>query len=204
MNEKKWQVLLDELQQEFCQANLNHTEELAKMFVEHAPPSKFPRVLDIGVGEGCSEIDVLEARGYSVHGISIIPWMDESTRITIMDMHDQKFPLGSFDAAFSTQVFEHSYSPWLLLMETWVTIRKEGRLFISLPYYGTHVSVHHPSDLPFVEWAYAIEQVGFDILYNEDKSILREKCTIIVAEKGKPPTMKMRKALGELEKLRIS
>lgn len=202
MNEKKWQVLLDELQQEFCQANLDHAEELAKMFVEHIPPSEFPRVLDIGVGEGCSEIDVLEAKGYSVQGISIVPWMDESTRITIMDMHDQKFPPGSFDAAFSTQVFEHSYSPWLLLMETWVTLRNGGRLFVSLPRYGTHLSVHHPSDLPFGEWAYAMEQVGFNILHSENIEILKEKCTVIVAEKGKPPTKKMRKALMELEKLR--
>lgn len=204
MIKKKWQVLLDELQQEFCSANLDHAEELAKMFIEYAPPSEFPRILDIGVGEGCSEIDVFEAKGYSVHGISIIPWMNESTRITIMDMHDQKFPPGSFDAAFSTQVFEHSYSPWLLLMETWITLKKGGCLFVSLPYYGTHVSVHHPSDLPFVEWAYAMEQVGFYILHNEDRTIFGERCTIIIAEKSKPPTRKMKKALGELEKLRTN
>jgi 2-polyprenyl-3-methyl-5-hydroxy-6-metoxy-1,4-benzoquinol methylase len=202
MNPDKWDVLLKSVQQAFTRENLDFAAEYVKMLKAFAPPAEHRRLLDIGVGEGPKEVEMLEAAGYSVTGITVQPWMLIGSPVKLMDMHDQEFRPDSFDAAYSTQVFEHSYAPWLLAMETWVTLRPSGKLFLSLPLPGQHVSVHHPSQLGKEEWKYLLEQAGFRIHSSRTEYIISEPVIIVLAEKSEPPDPHVKAALDGLRRIR--
>lgn len=202
MNPDKWKVLLESVQQAFTRENLDFAAEYVRMLKAFAPPGTFPRLLDIGMGEGPKEVAMLETAGYSVTGITVQPWMLVGSAVKLMDMHDQEFRPESFDVAYSAQVFEHSYSPWLLAMETWVTLRPAGRLFLSLPPPGQHVSVHHPSQFGAEEWGYLLGQAGFRVLSSESVFIISEPVLIVTAEKSEPPDPHVKAALDGLTRIR--
>lgn len=202
MNPGKWDVLIKSVQQAFTRENLDFAAEYVRMLKTFAPPGGFPILLDIGMGEGPKEVAMLEKEGYYVTGITVQPWMLVRDGVFEMDMHDQRFVPGSYDAAYSTQVFEHSYAPWLLAMETWVTLRTSGRLFLSLPLPGQHVSVHHPSQFDPESWKYVLEQAGFRVLSSKIEFIISEPVIIVMAEKSEPPDPHVKAALDGLTRIR--
>jgi len=201
LNIDKWNILLDTLQQEFVRENIDFVDGYIKLLKKVAPPSEFPRLLDIGVGEGPKEVARLRSEGYRVTGITIQPWM-LATDILLMDMHDQTFAPESFDVAYATQVFEHSYAPWLALMETWVTLKSKGILFISVPPAGDWPSVHHPSQFDVEAWRYMFNQTGFSVVLAGGAELGNETCVIIAGEKSEPPDPHVFDALKRLRGMR--
>jgi len=144
---------------------------MLKYVVPYAPPNDFPRVLDLGCGPG-TELKVLRDLGYTPTGITFgaknIEFCITNYGITphYGDMHDLPFPPDSFDVALCRQVFEHSFSPWLLALEVWTVLRPKGKWIIDLPSPRNKAmwAMWHPSLFYPNQMEYLFEQCGFKMV----------------------------------------
>lgn len=113
-------------------------------FTSNAPVSEYPKILDIGAGDG-GETYVLKNRGYNVTGITIgednVTKAKEQYNIDLIntDMNCLNFPINSFDGIMMIQAFEHFLSPFIACIEMWRVLRVGGLCYIDVP---------SPSDLP--------------------------------------------------------
>ncbi len=73
------------------------------------------KALVVGAGVGNGERKELEARGYVVTQVDLIP---QNEAIIRGDMHDLPFQTGFFDVVIYNQVFEHSICPLMALFES--------------------------------------------------------------------------------------
>lgn len=176
MNINKWDALNRTVQDSPSGIDGNTDEEGIKAFVQrfitpYGPPHQYPNILDIGCGPG-TELKVLKELGYNPTGITYgAPNIDYSTRTYGItphygDMHDLPFPPNSFDLALARQVFEHSFAPWLLMLEVWVVLRPGGRFIVDLPsprnhamWAMWHCNLQYP---PQIE--YMFQKCGFKIV----------------------------------------
>lgn len=141
------------------------------------PPTEYPRMLIIGAGIG-AEVQVAKERGYDAVGIGLLNKAqlnyaeEKGVDLRIMDMHDLRFPNGSFDIVWSNMSFEHGVHPWLMCAEVWAVLRERGRWWMNLPtWQGSdkdgpghqHFMVLHPwSMVPM------LKRSGFRIVQTED------------------------------------
>jgi len=113
-------------------------------FTSNAPVSEYPKILDIGAGDG-GETYILKNRGYDVIGITIgqdnVTKAKEQYNIDLIntDMNCLNFPINSFDGIMMIQAFEHFLSPFIACIEMWRVLRVGGLCYIDVP---------SPSDLP--------------------------------------------------------
>lgn len=113
-------------------------------FTSNIPVSEYPKVLDIGAGDG-GETYVLKERGYDITGITIgednVTKAKEQYNIDLIntDMNCLNFPINSFDGIMMIQAFEHFLSPFIACIEMWRVLRVGGLCYIDVP---------SPSDLP--------------------------------------------------------
>lgn len=143
-----------------------------KTFAEYAPPDRYPRILNIGAGCG-AETDVLREHGYIVTGITFgrdnIEYAREKYGIELleMDMHNLRFPDGSFDGIFMVQTFEHAFAPWLFIIEMRRVLRDGGVVFSDQPDPDDdamlrtiwHTSVLYPNQTKALFWKAGFEEV---------------------------------------------
>jgi len=107
-------------------------------FKKYCPSEKYNFVLDVGAGDGLETL-LLKHAGYNVLGITFgvenIKKGKEAHGVELleMDMHDLAFAPELFDAVFSVQTFEHTFSPWLHILELRRVLRDGGRVFIDVP-----------------------------------------------------------------------
>ena len=185
MRTEKWQMYLGTLQghPSICQSS--HTVESMNFITNYIPPEDFPRMLDIGCGEGL-EADVLRKLGYDVVGLTqgkvnveYAQKYHPDVKILEMDMHDLKFPSESFDAAYLNHVFEHSFAPFFLLVELYCVLKDGGRVWIATPHFkekddptvgeSNLISHHHPNMLSHNLFCQFFEKTGFKVLQDEFK-----------------------------------
>jgi len=141
-------------------------------FKQYAPPEEYPRILDIGAGCG-AETWVLMNAGYDVVGITFgednIKYAKERYGIELieMDMHNLLFPDSSFDGAFLIQTFEHTFAPWLFIIEMRRVLRNYGKVFLDVPdpddeemlYTIWHTSVLYPNQIKALFWKAGFKEV---------------------------------------------
>ena len=130
------------------------------LFESHLPFYDYKSILDIGAGTGM-ETNMLTKRNYDPIGITYgkdnIKIAKTKYNITLleMDMHMLDFPQDFFDGILSIQTFEHSFSPWLHILEMRRVLRDGGRIFLDVPaaadYYMQetiwHTSVLYPDQI---------------------------------------------------------
>ena len=151
--------------------------------VDKIPPDKYNKILDIGVANGL-ETKILKDFGYSPVGIirggANIDWaLKNFPGITFIDcdMHDLPFIEDSFDAIYCNQVFEHTFSPFIFLLECWCVLREGGLFYMSIPnfeekhtkndpstIYSSWISHHHPSLFPDNVNVQMFDKTGFELL----------------------------------------
>lgn len=180
----KWDALVKTVQDAQTGIDGNTDEMGVRAFIErfvvpYAPPQMYPRILDLGCGPG-TELKVLKDMGYQPTGITFgAPNIEYCTKNYGVkpdygDIHDLPYKPDTFDAALCRQVFEHSFSPWLLALEVWTVLRPGGRWIIDLPSPRNKAmwAMWHPT-----------------LLYPNQMEFLFEKCgfKIVLADTGKVP-----------------
>jgi len=202
----KYQVLIDTIQQFSGEQHPKLTNKYIKTFQTYLPVDKYPKILDIGVGEGPQEVEQLRASGYDVCSINVQRWrVEDDSKSIVGDMNDQRFAPGSFDGAYSTQVMEHGYIPWLGLMETWITLRPEGRIYFNVPHCNTHETVMHPTMFSLSRWKTVLNQIGFKNIMGKETDIWSGELIFeFVAEKQTSENKDILTALEKLTEIRIN
>jgi hypothetical protein len=218
MNPEKWKALLN-IQEVHGECHPGLAKAYIEYFKKYAPPPR--TVLQIGLGEGPLETDMLVREGYTVTGITIRPWQVLRENILLMDMHDLHFKPDAFDSIFSAVTFEHSYSPWLAVMEAHVVLREGGVFFMVVPLENEYHVSTHPNLLSMGQWMETLSYAGFKI--RESRKIdLNVMCpcessdmgitpsspknhslsmNIVVAEKGVPQSRDVLQSINLLREI---
>lgn len=121
----------------------HHTTESMRFVTVFIPPNIYPKMLDIGCGEG-REAYVLSQLGYNLTGITNgdinLKYAKENfpnVDIRSMDMHDLEFPSQSFNAIYLHHTLEHSLAPFMQIIEMYCILTDEpkGLIWVGLPEY---------------------------------------------------------------------
>ena len=184
MRTEKWKMYIDVLQGHPSLCKSFHTKEDMQFITNHIPPKDFPRMLDIGAGEGL-ETKVLKDLGYDVTGIvrgdlntGFAKKNYPGVKFIDCDMHDLPFPSGSFDGIYTNQVFEHAFAPFIFLLEMYCVLREGGRIWIAMPEFKekgdltankdiNYISHHHPNIVCWNLLSQMFEKTGFKVLYKK-------------------------------------
>lgn len=163
-----------------CQSS-HATIENMKFILEYLPLEKFPRILNIGAGEGL-ETKILHDLGYDVIGlingkINLEYAYNHFPNMTYVecDMHDLPFQSESFDSIYMVHTFEHLFAPYIFLLEAYCILKKCGRIWISMPPFkeiddpsledASRISYHHPNMICDNILRQMFESTGFKIIY---------------------------------------
>jgi len=122
LNSKKWEKLLS-LQ---CDSEKDSTQVLAAGFAQFFIGTEKLFATDVSILIiGCTvlEKNLWVERGFK--NLTCINYFPEKG-IQKMDMHDLKFSNETFDVILAKNVFEHSFSPYLLLLEMRRVLKKDG------------------------------------------------------------------------------
>jgi SAM-dependent methyltransferase len=182
-----------------AEAVVQKTEELI-------PPKLFPRLLDLGCGDGLITKKLIE-RGFQAVGVTLGEINIDRAKqvhgldIDLYEMHNLPYAPNSFDAVLCNHAFEHSYAPFILVCEIRVMLRLKGRWLINLPHYTSihgPITYHHPSVLMPKQFNELFTHLGFNILQSEtelDYYFLLEKDELT---KCHSDVQRVLKARGEL------
>lgn len=182
-NVNKWNAYMDNLQGHGNRCQSTKTIETLKCLLSIMPPDKYHNVLNIGAGEGL-ETKFLKDLGYNpigiVRGTDNLKWARDNYKgITFIDcdMHDLPFGEGSFDAVYTDQVFEHSFAPFIVLLEIFSILRDGGLFYLTMPKFEERhtpnnpntieakwISHHHPSMLSPNVFTQMFEKTGFEVI----------------------------------------
>lgn len=145
------------------------------------PPSKYPKLLNVGAGAGQETKAFLEA-GYQVTGTTIgndnIAYAKNHLGIELLDveMHDLPFSEGEFDAAVAIHIFEHSFAPMIFLGELYFVLKDWARVFVVMPdpkLEMTH-TIWHTNLLPPEVTKYFWNYWGFKLVEFDDTMTTRK------------------------------
>lgn len=181
MRTEKWNLYINTLQGHPSVCQSGHTKESMKFITEYIPPDKFPKLLNIGAGEGL-ETDILRQLDYDVigliHGNINLVYANNNfplTKYIQSDMHDLPFPSNSFDAIYTNHTFEHSFAPFIQLLEMYSILRENGRVWIAMPEFKEYndptigdpnkLNHHHPNIICYNLLKQMFESTGFKIIY---------------------------------------
>jgi len=151
--------------------------ELIEIFKSYAPPEGHTFILNPGAGAGV-ETNLLLKEGYNVIGITFgkenIGFAKKEFDIDLyeMDMHNLEFPPKIFDGVFSVQTFEHTFSPWLHILEIRRVLRDGGIVLINIPNpddYDILDIIWHTSPLYPNQVISLFKKAGFELFSNASK-----------------------------------
>lgn len=184
MIEQKFNMYVHCLQSHPSVAHTNKSAELLKYIPKWLPlgnGKKRRSVLALGCADG-AEVKALNDLGYSATGITLGQCnVDYGKKnygnidIRVMDMHDLKFRPRAFDYAYSSHCFEHSFAPWIHVMEVWSVLKEFGLWYTQHPTYVegttevTMQSHHHPNVLPPEIHRHIFEECGFKVIKYEQQ-----------------------------------
>ena len=195
MRKEKWDMYINTLQGHPSACNSNHTVESLKFITELIPPYKFPILLNIGVAEGL-ETKILHDLGYITIGIingklnsdiAKRKYVSENMLFIQHDMHDLPLKSESVDAVYMNHTFEHSYAPFIFLLELYCVLKPKGRMWIAMPNFKevndptvsseSLISQHHPNILCRNLFGLFFKETGFKIIQDNGNgnSYLLEK-----------------------------
>lgn len=194
MRTEKWDLYIEKHP---SVAYTEHTIEGMQSITQFLPIDRYPKMLDVGVANGL-ETMVLQEIGYDVIGIingkSNVEYAKKNfpdVRYVETDMHDLPFLSKSFNAIYTNHVFEHSFAPFILLLEFYCVLKSGGRVWIAMPYFhepketnidesinidkndvniykdiyeGT-ISHHHPNTLCYNIFKQMFYAAGFKIIH---------------------------------------
>lgn len=155
-----------------CKTEEDVAQVIADKTAELMPPTDFPRLLDLGCGDGLTTKKLLQ-KGYKAVGVTLGETNIKRAKdvhginIYLCDMHNVPFPPDSFDAVLSNHSFEHSYAPYILVCEVRVLLRLKGRWLINLPHWQSKhapITYHHPSVLLPEQFRQLFKDLAFNIL----------------------------------------
>lgn len=187
-NVNKWNSYLTSLQGHGSRCNTSYTLDSMRFITSLIPPETHSKVLDIGVAEGL-ETSLLKQLGYNpvgiITGTENKQWAAEHYKdieFIECDMHDLPFDPATFDAVYMNQVFEHSFAPFIVMLEIYCVLREGGLCFIEVPRFDERhtpnnpntmeaqwISHHHPSVFPKNVLKQIFEKTGFAIVYQNDE-----------------------------------
>lgn len=182
MKTEKWRMYVDTLQDHPTICKSFHSPDKMKFITSIIPPEKYPKMLNIGAGEGL-ETRVLKDLGYDVTGIVRgeinLEYAHKNypdIHFIEADMHDLPFLNESFDAVYMNQTFEHSYAPFIFLLELYSILKPSGRIWTAMPEFKeiddptigepNKLSHHHPNTLCYNLLKQLFESTGFKIIQN--------------------------------------
>ena len=118
-------------------------EEKGRMFARHMlrrrSGERFQRFLDVGCGLGYFMNAVTHASGWEVHGVEISPEAVSyannvlSLKVHCGELMDAGYPDHFFDFIRVNNVIEHVCNPLGFIQECSRILRKDGRLYLSVP-----------------------------------------------------------------------
>lgn len=228
MISEKWQMYIDTLQGHPSVCRSTHTSESMKFITKLIPPEKYPKILNIGAGEGL-ETYILKELGYDatgiIRGVTNLEYAYENfpnINYVDCDMHDLPFPNETFDAIYMNQTFEHSYAPFIFLLEMYSVLKPHGRVWTAMPHFKeiddptigepNKLSHHHPNTLCYNLLKQLFESTGFQMLQFEliqnnsyfDNPYLLEKLPIkSVHDNVKTVLVKRKKLFGMVSRNKI-
>ena len=182
MRTKKWDLYLGALQEDESLCGYDHTPENMRFITKLIPPDTFPALLDIGCGNGL-EAKILKDFGYQVTGLirGDANWkyaFDNFPDVCFIegDFHDLYIKSGLFNAVYMNHVFEHSYAPFIFLLELNCILTDGGRIWIGGPEFNELDDPrgelnrqryhHHPNVICYNSLKTMFDSAGFKILYN--------------------------------------
>jgi len=179
--EEKWKLYLDNLQGNPSICFIPKMDESRKNFIKDSlPVNDFKNLLDIGCANG-QEAFELQQLGYNVTGITRGNVNIDFSKINFpllnilnTDMHNLNFKKESFDAIYMCHVFEHTFAPFIFLLEANYILKDKGRLLIITPSFingtkdVTMISHHHPTLLYKEQYIAMFKATGFNIFKLDD------------------------------------
>ena len=122
---------------------IDHPDEAAveryvRRCLEFMPPEDYPRLLDVGAGDGYETKRLMDV-GYEVVGITL---GEDNVRTALerygvhlnaIDMHNLPFPEGYFDCAVVCHTLEHALAPHMVVGELRWVLRDGGRVYVVVP-----------------------------------------------------------------------
>lgn len=183
MRQEKWNMYINTLQGHPSVCSSSHTIDGMKFITEYIPPKQFPKMLNIGAGEGL-ETKILSQLGYNVIGIirgkTNLDYAYKNYPDILYvdyDMHDLPFPSNMFNAIYLNQTFEHSYAPFIFLLEMYCVLKEKGRIWIAMPEFkelndptkgeSNTLNHHHPNIICYNLLKQMFESTGFKIIYSK-------------------------------------
>ena len=99
------------------------------------------KILSLGCGDGYVERYIVEQTGKKIIGLDVSPKGVEIAKRRGLEVYRgsvYNLPLGdnSCDLILAVHIFEHLVSPDVFVKEVHRVLKKNGRLFVSLPNYG--------------------------------------------------------------------
>lgn len=176
MRQDKFNMYVDALQGHpsiaYTEITANHIRKDISVFPEH----KDKKILVIGCADG-SEVNALNELGFKATGITLGDnnvqegkrRFGEDLDIHNMDMHDLDFPNETFDYAYSSHSFEHTFAPWFHVMEVYSVLKKGGIWFLKYPIFKPEIGEphiinhHHPNLAPFYVHSDIFKSCGFEV-----------------------------------------
>ncbi|MDR4504168.1 MAG: class I SAM-dependent methyltransferase [Candidatus Scalindua sp.] len=153
------------------------TEKMIESLIIHYSLPDKGRILDVGCGHG-SALKLFHEKGFRAVGITInredfLACREKGFEVHQMDQTFIEFSDEEFDFVWCRHCLEHSFSPYLTLLELSRVLKQKGYMYIEVPAPDT-VSNHqanrnHYSVLGKSMWTELIKRSGFDLL---DSSII--------------------------------
>jgi SAM-dependent methyltransferase len=212
MRTDKWEMYMFALQGHPTICKAHHTVDTMKFICDLIPPSEFPKMLNIGAGEGL-ETKILKDLGYDVTGIIRgKPNLEFATRnypdikFVDTDMHDLPFSCDSFDAIYMNQVFEHAFAPFIFLLELYCVLKEGGRMWLGLPGFReidditAHKDInlinhHHPNILCINLFGQYFRKTGFEFISTSGDNYLLQKMPLSALHSDVQTAVNMRRQL---------
>lgn len=148
------------------------TEKIIESLIIHYSLPDKGRILDVGCGHG-SALELFHEKGFRPVGITInredfLACRGKGFEVHQMDQTFLEFSDEEFDFVWCRHCLEHSFSPYLTLLELSRVTKHKGYMYIEVPAPDTashhEANRNHYSVLGKSMWTELIKRSGFDLL----------------------------------------
>lgn len=185
MNNKFWNIFINlqkmayrsgALTQDYIQDQI--IDKYKERFYQYFPINDIENILVLGPG-GLAELKLMKGIFHNINLLNSVTIFEEEANhlringyeASIGDFHTLQYNTESFDFIFSNNVFEHSLSPYIALMESRRVLKSSsGYGYIVLPTFpGTEggIGPYHLYCLDDTVWSELLNKTGFELLHKE-------------------------------------